>query len=349
MDTTAIIKWDFVPGSLGTLVEYRQEGTSTWITPSTSPNPTTNNFYVLDIDFNIFYDIRLTTQGATCGPGSITLQIVAPGSNCCPGGYTLSGDNTYCFQTNTTAATPPSSPENTVAESFIGYSVWGTLIYDPGFNVNGTGTFTQIPYSNGFWVNGAGYPTGTGADTIQGPLNRTGLWATTTMDNQTLGFTQCVTLPENGIYYIGVGVDNYASIYVDGNLVLQMDATAMGVYWSANGYPGLGPEGTFRFWNIYPISLSAGNHVLEVIGTNISGIATLGTEIYDTTKAGLISATSYTDLGSSLIFSTKNVIGESVQVGNGGFGYTCPSGYSLVLCDGPAFCTQTLTAATIEC
>lgn len=350
--TIANITWNFVPGSLSTLVEYRVSGTSTWTIPNIPTNPTPNNTYPIEIQDNIYYDIRLTTNGIACGPRSMTIQIVHPASNCCPPGYTLSQDGTFCFQVNTTAATPPSNPQNTVSKTLDVYSIYGTLIYDPGFNINGTGTFTQIPYSNTFWVNGPGYPNTSGSF-VDGPLNRTGLWTLTSTPGQILGFTVCVTVPVSGIYYVGSGADNWTTIRVDGNVVLDMDIFAMDAYIAANGYP-LADAVSFKFWNIYPIFLNAGNRVIEVIGVNESitpppNPASVGIEIYNATSAELQLATSYVDLGSKLIFSTKDYIGQPVQVGNEGFGYTCPDGYSLVLCDGPAYCTQTLTTPTIPC
>lgn len=351
MATTANIMWAFVPGSLSTLVEYRVSGDTTWIQPITPDNPTTQNTYPLTIEDNVYYDVRLTTNGIACSSKSTTLQIINS-LECCPAGYTLSDDGTYCFQTNTTAATPPSSPENTIAKNNVAYGPYGTLIYDSGFNVNGTGSFIQISFSNTFWANGPGYPTFPGPGTTLGPLNRCGIWATTTTDNQTIGFTTCVNVPETGIYYVGIAGDNFPKISVDGNTVIEMDPVAMAAFLAANGYPniaGAPGESTFRFWHIYPITLNAGQRVVELICLNTTGPAAMGAEVYDLTSAQIQSATSYVDMGAGLVFSTKDYVGQPVQVGTGGVGYTCPSDYSLVLCDGPAYCIQTLTTSPILC
>lgn len=352
MASTATICWTFVPGSVSTLVEYRVTGTTEWIIPTSPNNPTPSNCYALVIEDNTFYDVRLTTNGISCGARSTTLQIFRAQGACCPPGYTLSDDESYCFQTNTTAATPPSNPQNTVEKNLGVYCTYGTLIYNPGFNVNGTGSFTQIPYSNSFWVNGAGYPTAIG-NLTNGPLNRAGLWAPVEASGQTVGFTVCVELPSQTTYYVGSGADNWITIKVDGNTVLDMNPTAMGTFLASNGYPSANIESTFRFWHIYPIPLNAGNRVIEIVGNNEvappPNPAAMGVEVYSATAAELQAATSYVDLGSKLIFSSKDYIGQPVQVGSDGFGYTCPSGYSLVLCDGPAYCTQTLTVAPIEC
>lgn len=345
----ANITWTFVPGSLSTLVEYRVDGSTTWIQPSSPTNPTLTNNYPIIINDNVLYNVRLTTNGVACAPRSMTFNIRAVVNNCCPVGYALSPDGTYCFQTNTTAATPPSSPQNTVAETLSNYTQYGTLIFNPGYNINGTGSFTQISYTNSFWVNGAGWPSGSGTTTSAGPMNRSGLWSATTTSNQDVGFTICITVPTGGVYYVGMGADNYASIALDGNVLVQMDPTVISAYLNANGYPGVTVASTFDFWFIYPVTLTSGNHVLTVIGHNVSGPAAMGAEIYNLTSSQIQSVTSYGTMGAGLIFSTKDYIGQPVQIGTGGGGYTCPSGYSLVLCSGPAFCTQTLTLPTQPC
>ncbi len=270
----------------------------------------------------------------------MTIQTIAEG-NCCPPGYTLSEDNSYCFQINTTAATPPSASENAVAKSHPFYSMCGSWIFST-FNVNGTGTATQIPLINSFWRNGIGNCTaGTTAD---GPMNRCALWSVTEFDNQQVGFTVCVTVAVTKTYYMAVGADDWATIRIDGNTILDQDNAAILAQFGA-GHSAL------SMWSIFPIQIVAGTHVVELIGNNGPGggvnPGAIGAEIYDNTPAEIIAATAYGDL--NLIFSTKDHVGEAIQIGNGGIGYTCPSGYSLVLCSGPAFCTQTLTTLPIHC
>lgn len=263
----------------------------------------------------------------------------------CPVGYEMYPDMSYCFLEEITLATPPSSGETTVAKTFGGYGTWGTLIYDEGFDENGTGPFTQISFGNTFWVNGAGYPNLAGG-TTDAPLNRAGLWATTELSNQTIGYAVCIDVEEAGIYYVGVGVDNYVTIRVNGVTVLDMDTSAMTAYLAANGYPlstTYPGEVTFRFWHIYPIQLMAGTQVIEIIGVNTGSIAAMGVEIYKATSSEIQSATSYVDLGAALIFSTKDEIGSDVQLGSDGIGYSCPTGFSLRPCASPVDCVRILT------
>lgn len=303
-----------------------------------SPLPT------ITVDPTLKYVIRATNE--LCDFQYEQSVIINP---YCPIGYEFSDDETYCFLEETTEATPPTSSENTVAKTFVGYGTWGTLIYAPGFNINGTGSFTQISYANSFWVNGIGYPNITGG-TTDGRLNEAGLWSTTELPSQTIGFATCLNIVTPGTYYVGVGADNYVTIKLNGITVLDMDPSAMTTFLAANGYPlatSHPGEVTYRFWNIYPIQLLAGVQVLEIIGVNTGSIAAMGTEIYNATSSEIQAATSYVDLGSKLIFSSKDEIGNPVQLGSDSIGYSCPVGFSLRPCASPIDCVRILTTPVL--
>lgn len=331
----ANITWNYVPGSLSTLVEYRESGDITWITPSYPANPTTINSYSLTIDEDTYYDVRLTTNGISCGPRSTTFQIVAGSGECCPPGYTLSLDSSYCYQINTTAATPPTSPENAVKVGVNTFAMCGTLVYDPGYIINGNGTYVQINTSVAFWKNSPSICTA--GNTTNGPFNRNSIWSPTTAPGQIVGFSFCIDIPETKVYYIGMGFDNLGTIRLNGQTLLQTGNTTS--------------EDPLLHWKIYPVTIPAGSNVLEVIGQNtmdpLPNPAAIGVEIYDNTAAEIIASTGYGGL--TIIFRSLDYVGQPIQIGNEGIGYTCPAGYSLVLCDGPAYCTQTLTTPTIIC
>lgn len=325
---------EFTPtaGSYGVLIEYKKNSDSAWTTPTSPANPTTLNNYTLDLEAGVEYTVRLSSVGIAC-----TKQykyIFIPVGSCCPPGYTLSEDGTYCYRVETVAATPPSASENAVAVSDPHFSQCGSRIVDPGFTLNGNGTYTQIPTSVPFWINNGGVCTP--GNNVAGPMNRTAIWATTTLDNQTVGFTFCLTAAVTKTYYIGVGFDNYGQISIDGVTILLTD----------NFSPN-----PLENWCIYPILIPAGNHVIEVIGIN--GVSAppnpgaIAMEIYDNTKAQILAATSYGDL--TLLFSSADHVGEAIQIGSDGIGYTCPDGYALNLCDGPAHCSTTLVVPPVNC
>ena len=129
------------------------------------------------------------------------------------------------------------------------------------------------------------------------------------------------------MYYVGIGADNYGIIKLDSVTLITQDPTAMG-----------GAGTTFQQWNIYPISMTAGPHYLEILGHNVNLVAAMGCEVYNNTAAEIMAATSYAGL--DLIFSSKDSVGHTVQIGTGDAGYTCPATYSLASCQSPLVCQK---------
>lgn len=249
----------------------------------------------------------------------------------CPPGYDLSPDSSYCFYEISTAATPPSgTPDTLVQKQFASYSTCGSYIYSPGYNVNGTGTSAQISLANAFWKNG-----GTCVDntTTDGPLNRAGLWANTTMSDQDIGFGICLNFSVPTLIYVGIACDNYGIIKLNGTTIVQQDPVALAIQ-----YPSAGALVCFRIWHIYPVMAPAGSSILEVLGHNVSSVAAVGMEIYNNTPAEIAAATSYSGL--NLIFSSKDYFGQQVQIGTQNAGYTCAPGAALSSCSSPFECVQ---------
>lgn len=257
----------------------------------------------------------------------------------CPMGYTLSDGESECTMTSIVDATPPTDSQDAVNQTNGNYSLYGTFIYAPGYNSDGTGTSTQIPIGNAFWIN----PT---ADLIDGPLNRSGIWTASPAGDQTIGYSICLTFEEETTVLVGLGTDNYGIINIDGSNVVTQNPTTLAAQYNAQ-FPGIGDFVTFRIWHVYPVTIPAGTHVLEMIGYNVSGPAALGTEVYAISAVSLPSITSYAAMGSNLLFSSKNYIGEPIQSGNQGIGYGCPDGYSLNTCDSPVSCISVLTTPVL--
>jgi hypothetical protein len=250
----------------------------------------------------------------------------------CPVGYELAPDGTYCFYEEITEATPPSAGENAVAATEDVYTTCGSYIYHVGYNVNGTGVSDQISLANPFWVNGNG---DCGNHTLtDGPLNRNGLWSTTEASNQDIGFSVCIDIMESKTYYIGIGCDNYGIIKLDSVTIVSQDAAALDIQYSVGGAP-------FKVWHIYPVEISAGNHILEMIGHNVSSAAGFGCEVYDNTPAEIAAATGYGDL--NMIFKSADYIGQPIVLGTDGIGYSCPANYSLRACSSPFECVKLIT------
>jgi len=287
------------------------------------------------IDWYVLSTISFTPEILNITPEGTISPIIPPnvdnmavsipnGTGCttCSDGYVPTLDGRCVLITNVSAI-PPSSLQIGVAAPYSTYGTYGTRIYNDGFNLDGSGTYITVgDYSvPGFWTNRP-LP----GSITRGPLNRTALWtADHSVAGQIVGFSHCFNVSENKKYYVGIGCDNYATIRIDGiDLVVQPT--------SANN--------NFIRWHIYPINLIAGSHIIEMIGTNISNVGAFGAEIYDATVSELTGATSYLDLGAKLIFSTKDMIGEYIQIGNNGYGWTCPAGYSLNMCGEGITCTK---------
>jgi len=296
-----------------------------------SPLPT------ITIDPTLKYVIRSTNE--LCDFQYEQSVIINP---YCPVGYEMAPDLSYCLFEEVTDAIPPSASENSVAKTAIDYTICGSWIYTT-FNLDGTGASTQISLANPWWVNGVGDCL-TGGTLVDGPMNRSALWASSELSDQQVGFAVCIDIPVTKTYYIGVGADNFAIIKIDGVTILSQDRTAMDLQYGTPG--GSGP---LRVWAIYPVAIPSGSHVIEVLGQNgfepIPNPAAIGFEIYDNTPAEIAAATSY--VGLNLVFSTKDYIGQPIQVGSDNIGFSCPAGFSLRPCASPVDCIRILTTPVL--
>ena len=306
------------PGATIEVIGACPETTSTTIFISTSSTTTVQTTQSTTSSSTTTETTVTTTESTTTQTTQMPLPTTETTSTTttttcvdCYAGYTATGQD--CIKELTELATPASNPQNSEAKTSTVYSSQGTLIYDPGYAHDGTGISYQIPVGNPFWYNPG--------NTTDGPMNRTALWTNPVFDGQKVGFTICVTAPETKTYYFGIGCDDSAEIIVDSVSILKQFSDI-----------------AFYPWNIYPVELTAGDHIIEVVGENYGVLAGLGFEIYNNTKAEIIAAGSYAAL--NLVYSSKDHIGEPIQIGSGGYGWSCPEGYSLVLCDGPAYCKK---------
>jgi hypothetical protein len=179
--------------------------------------------------------------------------------------------------------------------------------------------------------------TGSASD---GRLNTIGIWGASVPTFEWVGFSYCVNLPNTQIYTLGYAVDDVGRIYVDGELILEL---------ISNG-------NHFRAWKLFPITLSAGEHVIEFYAQNYLGGASLGAEIYSADTSVISGFTATTQLNPYIVFSTGNLIGQQWQLGENS-GFSCPSGYAFDLCAGglcakietTSFSSETSDASCISC
>lgn len=275
----------------------------------------------------------------------------------CPDGYIQVGNE--CIQEETVPAIYTGGLMTLQAgQNVTSYSNFGLRLYDDisamplpiigsgtnnaNFQVidtNGTGTIVPQLANVQSTLWGCSYAapactTGTSA----GKLNLTGLWAPGYPLNTELCFEFCVDILKEQQYIIGLGGDNSVKFYIDGNLTVSLVGNA------AVTRP-------FNHWHAFPITLTAGQHIIKLCGLNTDGQAAFGAEIYDidliTFQATLLhpavgagncgNATIDTD--PYVIFSTRDYIGQQIPSPALPGVWECPDGSTPDYCTGIPQCT----------
>lgn len=172
-----------------------------------------------------------------------------------------------------------------------------------------------------------------------GRLNNAGVWTDLISGGNWLplgewiGFTTCVDVPETKEYNIGIAGDNRLRVKIDGEVIAVFDT---------------GSAFAFRRWHVLPITLTAGEHVIELEGKNDSSQAAFAAEIYDADQATLIAMTNTTELDAVTIFSTEDQIGRTFDIGEFS-GLSCPDGYALNTCGDTPMCTIRVSEPIVPC
>lgn len=293
-----------------------------------APTPDLDPYYngfVTGIEENNTLPVNFfVTSGTTCTGGTLCAD--------CDPLYTweqYTGDT--CYTRITTGVTTGTTVSLVPIES-TQYSTFGTRIFDKVYYDGGSvgGTVSKFLSTPVVWRYSGG------STTNNGPLNRCALWHTNTSPappyNIWLGFSACLngfTTPKT--YYIGIAADNHYRLSLDNIEILN-----------TSGDTSTHLDYHHKYWNIYPIEIGAGTHILELFGLNVDSIAGFGCEIYDNTFNELTGATYYSDL--NVIFTssgkTDATIVQNANGSNTTSGYTCPSGFIYSSCEG--LCIETL-------
>jgi len=216
-------------------------------------------------------------------------------------------DTTVAQTCNVISSIPSITPTSGSFDTLVSatsndYCTQNARIYNTFTFDEGGYTYTTIPASNTFWINGAG---------SIGPLNRCGVWGN--KNPQTIAFSVCVDVPADKSYYMGFAADNAGTVSIDGVPILE-------------NIP-------YSYWGIYKITLTKGTHFVgfSVLNFDVTTPASIGFEIYDNTEQEILNpAVSYGNL--NVIYSTKNDIGTRVQTGDPATSYSCPVGYIVDYC-----------------
>ena len=275
-------------------------------TPTQTPTPT-----------NTSTPTNTPTNTATFTPTPTNTPLLSCAT--CTGTGWEPYSSTQCVRISTGPATPPAFTVSLSPIAFTDYSDFGTRFYDTGFAYDGTGTILQTNTTNGVWKKTPGL--------LNGPLNRSGVSGSTVQTFIWYGFSACLTgVTTSKTYYVGIGADNEYRLVLDGQEILNTYTPTTS-----------GSSNTFRYWNVYPVQMDAGNHTLEIYGMNDPGAGLnphgYGMEVYDNTLSQLTAATSVSNL--NIIWSTSGRTTAEIVQNNAGYylssGYTCsyPAVYSV--------------------
>ena len=170
--------------------------------------------------------------------------------------------NTLTYQVTPTTNTQQGL--QTGAQSTV-YGKFGVRFYaDPNsanYHGNNTSTYFGNPSEN----------------TTDGRLNQIGVWDDTTPfvlasgNNQSMtpydqwvGFSECITVPSDGEYLIGLAGDNRFRILIDNQIIKETNTDS---------------TENFNHWWVYKVNLTAGDHVINMEGWNSGQIASFGCDV----------------------------------------------------------------------
>lgn len=244
----------------------------------------------------------------------------------CGEGFTYNSDLNICEKIETVDATPPSggggSPGTVTKVSNTQWNNGGAQIFADGYPLSGDGTVATRLLNPHLWVNGNFQWDGVGRNTTDSRMNKAGIWCTPEPGTfEWVGFSRKLIVATAKTVLIGMSADNAFRFTLNGTDLVKVPDTG-----GSAGYIGGGPN--FNFWNIYRVSLPVGDNYIEMWAENFGGPAGMAAEIYDCTEDQLAAVTDETGLNAYIIFSTKDLVGESFDLGET-VGYSCPATYSL--------------------
>ena len=265
------------------------------ITPTITPSPSNTVTPTVTPTPSVTPSVTLTP--------SVTPTIPISPSCTCPVGYTASIGGQTCYSSSVAPAVSGSGPLQTpgYAGTNVAWGDFGVRIYPVGgFNQNGELTVANYAYQGLSQLT----PTSSVDKFWSRRLNSIGMWdgANQFWPGNADGsggvypgfLSMCTTFnaPTTKTYYIGLAGDNDVTVTINGvEFVNQPDNFS---------------TDNFKWWHIYPVTLTAGLNIIELGNWNRSRIGSFAAEIYDNTLAQLTSSNDESDL--NLIFSTGDYL-----------------------------------------
>lgn len=175
-------------------------------------------------------------------------------------------------------------------------------------------------------------------DEFTGRLNAVGVWTPDTVNQEWIGFSQCVMTETTRKYCIGVGGNSRVRIKLNGNMIARFDRDDCIAH--------------YQFWHIIEITLNCGMNLIEIEGY-VTSPATpiLGFEIYQATIAQLQALATEIDLVTSgyVVAASSDRLGEYFNIGENS-GYICPPGFAYNDCgDGNCVDVNYAQSSTTNC
>jgi hypothetical protein len=332
-------------------------------------------------------DVTITEKDCGCKEGTIitTTEVVEslPLNETvleCPDGYVYDSVANICkkiqyIPIKTSAQTVPviaTCVDGTGCGVFSTHGCLLPVVYDttwPTLNPNTYSTVgTSLPQQ--FWVPGDTLPidpifnTNTYVKTISiqadldplaGACRECHVISTVTAGNPEgfLGFAETICINETKQYYLALGADEALKVSIDGVLILDIQAGDPAKRLLA--FPAVGGDNGSSMWsrlNIFPITLTAGSHVIKFEYKNTVGIGMFAYELYDISRTQLLDAgLTQAQLEASIVKSKGLNISSKVKRGSY-FTETanaCPPGYILSVDEAcNASCSVVITSPKVE-
>ena len=305
----------------------------------------------------------------------------------CPPGFILDPVTRECTMTEIIPATPSGGPTAPVVDgsNSSAYGVERSRLYEDisvkTFPLNGwQNTTICATCTNGYQVfdnAGIGALTtisstsvlfntvfgNTALNFTDGRLNAIGIWATGYPISQWLNVEFCITIDVTKTYIFAIAGDNQIKAGITSTTfnggVTNLNLVNLWGSASPTGSPtGAGYPNSFKIWHMFPITLPAGVHTLQLSGMDFGTPAAFGAEIYDVSETIMMSLMSNpllttADLQPYIIFSSSDLVtSPPLIVGSPSapVTWTCPEGYELTGCFGvPSCVTEITTPCTNGC
>lgn len=327
---TVNLTWTPGSGATQQTIQYRLQGATTWTTHSIINNNTQSSAQL------------------TLASGSYQFRILNDCTECICSNGTPADPDGYCLVVDTIAASQTGTAVPVTRTPYVVYGDSGTVVHT---GLSPTSPFTRLNISNPFWIrqtipnwDNLTAEQKQAADLDNGPVNRLAIWGVLndpngvpynnyTIGNNSLpptqtwiGFDVCINIQTTKTYYVAIAADNFYRFSLDGLIILSDLRNDSEV---------------FNYLHIYPVTITAGSHILRLEGFNSQGFAGFGCEIFDLDNRGSLSVidflnqqTSYTNL--NVVFTTRGVTQFSSNI------FTCPEGYDQInpTCN-QVMCTRT--------